>query len=151
LCKFQELIIIKQLVYVSKIFWLNDLELSHFKLSFKSLISFDIETKLTIWRIWLLFSLLITISLLIISKTDLSLIFILCIKNYDPSDQILYLIILKISLKISIHIYAKQKNIYKIIKNKTLTYKKKSKAHFLINSFIVKRKKNEKKLQERIP
>ena len=43
------------------------------------------------------------------------------------------------------------KNIYKIIKNKTLTLKKKTKAHFLINSFIVKRKKNEKKLQERIP
>ena len=42
------------------------------------------------------------------------------------------------------------KNIYKIIKNKTITYKKISLAHFLINSFIVKRK-NEKKLQERIP
>ena len=42
------------------------------------------------------------------------------------------------------------KNIYKIIKNKTLTNKLKSLAHFLINSFIVKIK-NEKKLQERIP
>ena len=39
------------------------------------------------------------------------------------------------------------KNIYKIIKNKTFTYMKKSLAQFLINSFIVKRKKNEKKLQ----
>ena len=43
------------------------------------------------------------------------------------------------------------KIINKIIKNKTLTYKKISLAHFLINSFIVKRKKNEKKLKERIP
>ena len=33
------------------------------------------------------------------------------------------------------------KNIYIFIKNNTLTYKKISKAHFLINSFIVKRKK----------
>jgi len=36
------------------------------------------------------------------------------------------------------------KNIYNIIKNKTLTYKKISIAHFLINSFIVKRKKMKK-------
>ena len=36
------------------------------------------------------------------------------------------------------------KNIYKIIKNKTFTYKKISWAHFLINSFIVKRKKMKK-------
>ena len=43
------------------------------------------------------------------------------------------------------------KNIYKIIKNKTLTYKKISYAHFHINSFIVKRKKNEKNPQKRIP
>ena len=33
------------------------------------------------------------------------------------------------------------KNIYKIIKSKTFTYMKISLAHFLINSFIVKRKK----------
>ena len=33
------------------------------------------------------------------------------------------------------------KNVYKIIKNKTFTYKKISQAHFLINSFIVKEKK----------
>ena len=38
------------------------------------------------------------------------------------------------------------KYVYKIIKNKTLTNKKKSYAHFLINSFIVVKKKNEKKL-----
>ena len=95
LCEFQELIIIKQWVYVFNIFWLNDLELSHFKLSFKSLISFDIETKFTIWRIWVLFSLLIAISLLSISKTDLSFIFIDCTKNYDSSIPIPYLIILK--------------------------------------------------------
>ena len=42
------------------------------------------------------------------------------------------------------------RNIYKVIKNKPLTYKKESSTHFLINSFIVK-EKNEKKLQERIP
>jgi len=36
------------------------------------------------------------------------------------------------------------KNIYKIIKYKTLIVKKKSYAHFLINSFIVKRKKMKK-------
>ena len=47
---------------------------------------------------------LIIISLLSISKTDLSLIFIVCIKNYDPSIRILYLIILKISHKISLYI-----------------------------------------------
>ena len=38
------------------------------------------------------------------------------------------------------------KNIYKNIKYKTLIVNKKSYAHFLINSFIVKRKKNEKRL-----
>ena len=42
------------------------------------------------------------------------------------------------------------KNIYIFIKNNTLTYKKISKAHFLINSFIVK-EKNEKNPQERLP
>ena len=47
----------------------------------------------------ILFSLLIAISLLSISKTDLSLIFIVCIKNYDRSIQVPYLIILKITLK----------------------------------------------------
>ena len=36
------------------------------------------------------------------------------------------------------------KNIYKIIKNKTFTYMKISLAQFLINSFIVKRKKMKK-------
>ena len=36
------------------------------------------------------------------------------------------------------------KNIYKIIKNKTFTYMKISCAQFLINSFIVKRKKMKK-------
>ena len=43
------------------------------------------------------------------------------------------------------------KNNYKIIKKKLLLIKKRSYAQFPINSFIVKRKKNEKKLQERIP
>ena len=39
------------------------------------------------------------------------------------------------------------KSIYKIIKYKTLIVMKKSYAHFLINSFILKRKiKNEKRL-----
>ena len=45
-------------------------------------------------------------------------------------------------------IYAKYKNIYKIIKNKIFTYKKISHAHFLINSFIVKRKKMKKNSKE---
>ena len=36
------------------------------------------------------------------------------------------------------------KSIYKIIKNKTLSDKQKSLTHFLINSFIVKRKKMKK-------
>ena len=36
------------------------------------------------------------------------------------------------------------KNIYKMIKNKVLTYEKISLAHFLIISFIVKRKKMQK-------
>ena len=42
------------------------------------------------------------------------------------------------------------KNTCKTIKNKTLSIKLKSLAHFPVNSFIVKRK-NEKKLQERLP
>ena len=40
------------------------------------------------------------------------------------------------------------KSIYKIIKYKTLIVNKKSYAHFLINSFIVKRKKMKKDSRE---
>ena len=47
----------------------------------------------------------------------------------------------KLLLKFHNIFNTKFKNIYKIIKDKTLIVNKKSYAHFLINSFIVKRKK----------